>query len=309
MKKLISLFLMLLLTVTAVLFTGCGKEPYLIALTNQSKAYVEVYDITEGKIDESSLVWSYKLPYNNIAGVKFRHSKTHGDVVLAVCGNNYGCMVSYPEGEIVWSTVSAASNPHSIELMPNSVIAIASSDGNEIRFYTTDKQYNSKPAASVILDDAHGVLWDEENEVLWAVGGSVLAAYKVTLNEDNTVTVIEDTALRADIPGFFAHDLAPVYGNKDALWITTKGSVFMFNKTTKEFVTDYEGSEILDCDNVKGVGNFDDGSVVYIYPDGEYQSWTSKTVYFLKNGVEESISLVSEDGHFYKVRVWDTRYQ
>ena len=80
-------------------------------------------------------------------------------------------------------------------------------------------------------------------------------------------------------------------------------------KTTKEFVTDYEGSEILDRDNVKGVGNFDDGSVVYIYPDGEYQSWTSKTVYLLKNGVEESISLVSEDGHFYKVRVWDTRYQ
>jgi hypothetical protein len=218
-------------------------------------------------------------------------------------------MISYPQGKVLWSTQAAASNPHSIELLPNGVIAIASSDGGEMRFFIASERNSKTADAAVSLYDAHGVLWDEENEVLWAVGGSVLAAYKVTLNEDNTVTVIEDTALRADIPDFFAHDLAPVYGNKDALWITTKGSVFMFNKTTKEFVTDYEGSEILDRDNVKGVGNFDDGSIVYIYPDGEYQSWTSKTVYFLKNGVEESISLVSEDGHFYKVRVWDTRYQ
>ena len=309
MKKLFSLFLMLLLTVTAVLFTGCGKEPYLIALTNQSKAYVEVYDITEGKIDESSLVWSYKLPYNNIAGVKFRHSKTHGDVVLAVCGNNYGCMVSYPAGEIVWSTVSTAANPHSIELIPCGVIAVASSDGDEIRFFTTEKQYNSKPSASVTLDDAHGVLWDEENEVLWAVGGNILTAYTVTLDSDGAVTVTEDVSLRTEIPTNSAHDLAPVYGNTDELWITTGSTVYRYNKSAKAFVYDYEGHEELDISGVKGIGSYDDGSVVYIYPDGEYQSWTSKTVYFLKNGVEESISLVSEDGHFYKVRVWDTRYQ
>ena len=53
----------------------------------------------------------------------------------------------------------------------------------------------------------------------------------------------------------------------------------------------------------------DDGSVVYIYPDGEYQSWTGKTVYFIKEGVGEPMAITSESGHFYKVRVFDTRYQ
>ena len=309
MKKIVSLIFVILMIFAVFSSTGCGKQPYLIAITNQSKACLEVYDITEGRMDETTLVWSHKLPYNNIAGVKFRHSDVHGDVVLTVCGNNYGCMVSYPAGEIVWSTVSTAANPHSIELIPCGVIAVASSDGDEIRFFTTEKQYNSKPSASVTLDDAHGVLWDEESNVLWAVGGNILTAYTVTLDSDGAVTVTEEVSLRTEIPTNSAHDLAPMYENTDELWITTGSTVYRYNKSAKAFVYDYEGHEGLDISGVKGIGSYDDGSVVYIYPDGEYQSWTGKTVYFIKEGVGEPMAITSESGHFYKVRVFDTRYQ
>ena len=284
------------------------RGPYIVALTNQGKEYLEVYDISDGKLDESSLIWSYKLPYYNIAGTKLRHSETHGDVALAVCGNTYGCMISYPEGKLLWYTEAAASNPHSIELMPNGVIAIASSTGGEVRFFTTDKKTSRTPAAKVTLEDAHGVLWDDEKQVLWAIGRTVLTAYRVTL-DGTKVTVTEDTSLRATIPSDWSHDLAPVYGNTDALWITTGSHVYRFNKTTKTFSTDYAGHEILDRKDIKGVGSFDDGAVAYIYPDGAFKTWTGQSAYLLKAGATACETLTSADGHFYKLRVWDTRYQ
>jgi hypothetical protein len=284
------------------------RGPYIVALTNQGKEYLEIYDISSGKLDESSLVWSYKLPYYNIAGTKLRHSEAHGDVALAVCGSTYGCMISYPEGKLLWSTEAAANNPHSIELMPNGVIAIASSTGGEVRFFTTDKKTSRTPAAKVTLEDAHGVLWDDEKQVLWAIGRTVLAAYRVTL-DGTKVTVTEETSLRATIPSDWSHDLAPVYGNTDALWISTGSHVYQYIKSTGKFSTDYAGHNILDRDAIKGVGNFEDGSIVYIFPAGKYKSWTSQTALFLKNGSSASENLTSKDGHFYKIRVWDTRYQ
>lgn len=284
------------------------RGPYIVALTNQGKEYLEVYDISGGKLDESSLVWSYKLPYYNIAGTKLRHSETHGDVALAVCGNSYGCMISYPEGKLLWSTEATANNPHSIELMPNGVIAIASSTGGEVRFFTTDKKTSRTPAAKVTLEDAHGVLWDDEKQVLWAIGRTVLAAYRVTL-DGTKVTVTEETSLRATIPSDWSHDLAPVYGNTDALWISTGSHVYQYSKSTGKFSTDYSGHEILDRKDIKGVGSFDDGSLVYIYPDGAFKTWTGQSAFLLKNGSTASVTATSADGHFYKIRVWDTRYQ
>jgi hypothetical protein len=284
------------------------RGQYLVALTNQGKSLLEVYDISEGNINEESLVWSYKMPYYNIAGTKLRHSEVYGDVALAVCGGSYGCMISYPEGKLLWYTNTAANNPHSIELIPNGVIAIASSTGGEIRFFKTDKNISRTFDAKMPLEDAHGVLWDPENNVLWAIGGNVLTAYSVTVESGN-VTVTEVSALRDQIPSNGAHDLAPVYGNKDELWITTSSHVYRYNKKTRSFTTDYTGNELLDRSGVKGIGNFDDGSCVYIYPDGMFKSWTSRTTYFLTPYSNQSKAMVSSDGHFYKIRVWDVRYQ
>lgn len=284
---------------------------YLVALTNQKDSMLEVYDLSKGVLDETSLVWSYEMPYYNIAGTKLRHSDVFDDVALAVCGYSYGCMVSYPDGDLLWYTEAAADNPHSIELLPNGVIAIASSNGGEIRFFTTDKKYSKTPDATVSLPNAHGVLWDDKNDVLWAIGGYLLTAYKVTLNDDNSVTVQEDLDRRIILPYGNAHDLSPVYGSPDELCITTGRYVYRFNKTTKTFSTEYEGNEYINRLNVKGAGNFTDGSLVYIFPDGAFHSWTSQSIVFVHkfDGKMVSERLASKTGHFYKVRVWNSDYQ
>ena len=284
-------------------------DGYLVALTNQGQSTLEVHDISEGRLDSSSLVWSYKADYYNIAGAKLRNCSEYGDVALFVCGSSHGYMVSYPEGELLWSTSNAAANPHSIELMPNGIIAIASSTGNEIRFFSPTQSFSFQ-LASVKLTDAHGVLWDDINQLLWAIGGDLLTAYRVTLN-GYKLTVSEDSSRRVVIPTDNAHDLAPVYGNPDLLWITTGSKVYQFNKRTESFSVSYAGNEWLNRKNVKGVGNFSDGSICYIYPDGAFESWTSRSIMLIrcKNGEMVKEKLTSDSGHFYKIRVWDTAYQ
>ena len=158
-------------------------------------------------------------------------------------------------------------------------------------------------------NSTYRVLWDEEKEVLWAIGRTTLTAYRVELTADGKVNVTEETALRATIPSDWSHDLAPVYGNKNELWITTGSHVYQFDKNTKTFRTDYAGHEVLDRANIKGVGNFDDGSFVFIYPDGAFKTWTGQSAFLLRNNKAEADVIKSETGHFYKVRVWDTRYQ
>lgn len=287
--------------------TNIQRGPYIVGFTNTNKGYIEVYDITNGKIDESSLIWSFKM--EGASGVKLRHSDIHGNVMLATGGNNYGCMVSYPQGKVLWSTNSTANNPHSIELLPNGIIAIASSDGNEIRFFNSNEQSSEIAAAIVPLKDAHGVLWDERREVLWAVGWDILTAYTVTLNSDGSIDVRENTNLRTVIPSTGAHDLAPVYGTENELWISTWDCVYRFKTDTMTFSTDYKGHEATNVPNVKGIGNFDDGTILYIYPDGAYRSWTSKSIYFLKENAENVDKFTSDSKHFYKIRIWDTRYR
>lgn len=283
------------------------RGPYLVGLANTNKGCVEVYDISNGTLNVDSLVWSFNMI--NVSGLKLRHSDKYGDVMLATGGNEYACMVTYPDGKVVWSTNATAINPHSIELLPNGVIAVASTEGNEVRFFKTDEESSEYFDAQVALTDAHGVLWDEGKEVLWAVGWNTLTAYRVTINSDGTLTVTEDMNLHTTIPSVGAHDLAPVYGTENEMWISTLDHVYRFNTETITFSTSYKESKVINISNVKGIGNYQDGTTVLIYPDGEYLSWTSKSIYLLNKNAEGIDKIISDSSHFYKVRVWDTGYR
>ncbi|MBO5701877.1 MAG: hypothetical protein J6S71_05525 [Clostridia bacterium] len=48
---------------------------------------------------------------------------------------------------------------------------------------------------------------------------------------------------------------------------------------------------------------------MYIYPDGAFKTGTGQSIFLLRNGKAEADVIKSETGHFYKVRVWDSRYQ
>ena len=288
-------------------------KPYLIGVTNQGQSKVEVYDVSRGVLNVETKYWSYDMPYYNIADVKLRENETYGQVMLAVCGGSYACMVSYPEGKLLWKTNVAANNPHSIELIPGEgVIAVASSTGNAIRFFDAAAQ-NASVYTEVPMTDAHGVLWDPTNKVLWALGRDVQTAYTVKKNADGKAEVSEVKEMRATVPTDYGHDLAPVYGNADRLWITTGAAVYQYDKKTGKFYTDYAGSSLINRKNVKSIGNFPDGSVILTYPDGHFQTWNTQTISFFakQSGSEKFLTAPSKSksGDFYKSRVWIADYQ
>ena len=85
-------------------------EPHIIAVTNQSTGAIDIYNITTGVFDESTLLHRLKVDANNPAGVKLRRHETWGDVIITCYGANTGAILSYPEGKPLWTTYSAADN-------------------------------------------------------------------------------------------------------------------------------------------------------------------------------------------------------
>ncbi len=291
------------------IFGSAETGAYLVGITNQGESKIEVYDISTRAINEKTLLFSVDMPYFNIAGLKLRVHEEWGDVVISACGSNYASIVAYPEGKTLWSTHSAANNPHSVELIPGNIFVVASSTGGALRFF--DLGGNPNKYLEIAYPDAHGVLWDPENQILWALGSNMLKAYTVGRSGSGEIVAEEVAERNSVVPTAGGHDLAPVYGDKNQLWITSNSMVYKYDKAKKSFATNFPGSDIIKKKGVKGVGNFPDGSIVLVNPDGVFRTWTTATVdFYLASGEKYThIAAQSATGHFYKCRVWCSDYQ
>lgn len=298
----------LLIDPAALELSGIATASYLVGLTDQKNSMVRVCDLTGGTVGLDDTVWSCQFEYYNIADTRLREYEGR-EVVMAAYGGSSAKMISFDDKkEILWHTDSTASNPHACELLPNGVIAVAASTGGEIRFF--DAKGDGRTYVSVALEDAHGLLWDPSNGALWAIGTNVLTAYEVNIS-GGAISVSERTDLKNTIPTDSAHDLQPVYGDPDRMWITTSSAVYVYSKSERAFLTEFPGSGKVSGKNVKGIGNFDDGSIVLIRPDGGFKSWTGASLSFfpLRGDDYSSLTVRSGDSGFYKVRVWNKNYQ
>ncbi len=294
------------------------KNAELVAFANQKNGCVEVYDVTLGRIDALSLVYSIapgNSNYKGIADIKYRRTEKYGDVVLACYGsskNGYAAMYKYPSGELIWSTTKPADNPHSIEYLPNGLVAVASSAGNAICLFDPADSDPNEPDYTITLTDAHGALWDEDNQVLWGIGRMNLIAYKINY-KNGVITVDVDKKLSATLPEDHAHDLAADFRDKDCLIVTTASRVVVYNKVTKTFTDLLEDVDGAVTDAVKGAGTLSNGTIYYVYPDGQASvgtAWNTKTfqLAIYDDGTYILNSYVSPKGEFYKCRVFDWRY-
>ena len=279
---------------------------YRVAVSNSGDTSLDVYEImpfnTKAKLVK-------KFTNVGATGVNFRHSSKHGDVVVCASGTVVK-VLNYETGKVIWSKTGIASSAHGAELLPNGVVAVASSSPNKLSFF----DMNSSASKTLTLEDAHAVLWDPKNEVVWAAGYTEIRAYKVTL-KSGTLTVTEDTSKRSPFNNTGAHDLAPVYYDKDKMWVSTFGKVYVYDKTTKTFSEEIPGSDGILCGRrVKGLGNFPDGSMITTYPDEASDSlytWTTEKLnfYFMYEGKLYYSPVYTEGEHYYKVRIVCNDYQ
>ncbi len=275
------------------------KAPELVAMANQTTKKIQVFDISTGNMNTP--VWEYNITVGGVSGFKYRNYGTYGDVILVTVGTNAE-IASCDTKEIIWKTTNTPGNSHSLDIMPNGVIAVGGTVGHTVNFYNINGADPTKILYTLPLKDAHAVLWDPEYKVLWVAGEANLWALDVTLNDDGTVTVKKVDDLCVEAPDGSIHDVQPYGGDKDLLLVSTHHYIYTFDKSTCEFTV------LLEQDDVKGVGILENGDLVYIYPDGLVELWNSTWINRL-DGEGNVAKIESNQGRFYKLRIWNPNYQ
>ena len=320
LKRGLALLLVLLLCcgmagAEEALYTVEGNPEMYVAVTDQLGNRVLVYRLEKGKEPEQVFSWkpSKQDGYGNAAWYEFpddvrlrRHPET-GELVFLTCSAEMLAMVKYPSGERVWSThIERDCNAHAIELLPNGCIAVAGSSGNILRVYSARTPDDDRYTEMKYLD-AHGLLWDPERNVLWAVGMDKLTAFTLEGTPEET-TLKEDRKYRTSLPNIYGHDIMPVYGDSDKLWVTAIHP-YLYDKTTKRILTDYDGSSLLDTGDLKSVGSTAEGVLVRALPNGTFRSWDTDTLDVLWPGDTELTSYQLPYVAFYRARIWSPEYQ
>ena len=279
---------------------------YRVAVSNSGDASVDIYEIVPFNTAPTLVKRFYDV---GATGLNFRNTKEYGDVIVCATGT-VAKIVNYSTGKVVWTKTGVASGAHGAELLPNGVVAVASSSADTVSFFDT----KSSASKTVTLDDAHAVLWDPKYEVVWALGYTEIRAYKVTLSSGK-ITVTEDQSKRSPFDNTGGHDLAPVYYDKDKIWVSTFSKIYIYDKATNKYIEKIDGNNGIICGRrVKGLGNFPDGSMVTTYPDEKSTSlatWTTEKInfYFMYEGKLYFSPVYTPKMHYYKVRIVCTDYQ
>ena len=150
-KLLTKILLVVYCLALALTFAGCGDEPEEVKVSHQ----VIVTDIENGRIvvadldledpfAKQNLIWDWyptnALGWNvtqerlaaAISGVKYRWSEFYKTNVVLFCTSRGDVgMIEYPSGKCLWEAKVPGISPHSIELMPNGDIAVATSGSGD----------------------------------------------------------------------------------------------------------------------------------------------------------------------------------
>lgn len=272
-------------------------------------------------IPTKELGWDYITQdslIDALSAVKYRWSEYFQTnvVIFANARGNAG-MIEYPSGKCLWKA-KMGNSPHSIELMPNGDIVVASSGGgywDEGRLYYYELGQDGTYSATTehMLNGAHGVLWDTDNNVLWALGFVDLVAYSLYENDQGQATMYQIEGWGAPVPDGTGHDLMPDYSNRDVMWITDNVSILQFSKSENKVLDEFPNSKKLEAmPTVKGVTSFTDGVVAFVsYGDvqnGSDHPTTLRAFWPKEDGTYELVKYTDDASGWNKIRVFTTDY-
>lgn len=235
-----------------------------IVLTEQSEPEIVVMDPTADWTTDRARLWSWSPgPESELNApesawlhpddARLRTDDQTGQQYVMV-SDSYGLLaqVPYPDGgKVAWSIDGTFdAGPHGIDLLPTGNVAAAAAKGGWVRIYTASQGRNSEEYTEAHLEGAHQVLWSDADQLLWAVGDDELVSFEVG------GTDAEPTIERAgtyELPTTGGHDIQPVSGDDDRLWVTSVYSVFQFVKTTEKWDLRYPRYRELYTVNVKSI--------------------------------------------------------
>ena len=128
------------------------------------------------------------------------------------------------------------------------------------------------------LGNAHNVVWDKKRSYLYATatkkeGVTALFRFKYDGNRSNP-KLINQTTLYTFSNESGGHDLFPVYGEEDKLWLTAASAVYKFDLTGVTDATTNDSTEptcekVYSIADIKSICNGPDG-ILMLKPTEEW---------------------------------------
>ena len=298
--------------------TLIGKAP--VALCDQLNKKAVVIDLNApDPTSDSAVIWEWKpSSANGFAGagfsygiddVKLRYSPVLQKYVVCVTSSSgFMGIAEYPSGKKVWEVNASGFGPHSIEYLPNGLVACALSgngneEKNEIRIYAVDK--NGNPTQEYVRElflSAHAVHWDSEFGVLWAMGSKEIIAYEISGTPESP-KMVRIEGLGCNI-GSGGHDFSAIPNENGLYWFSTS-SVRIFNKYENKLISDYTGNGNISVKSVKSICELPDGRIIRAVATNVYKSHDTDTLTVFtpnESGSYTKTEYVFGDRAFYKAR-------
>ncbi|WP_339916915.1 DUF6528 family protein [Yeosuana marina] len=257
-----------------------------------------IIDIKKSTKNNSEVIWEWQpsdskgLPFiymqeyfNKIDECKPANS---GKEIMITSSTGGVAVIDKESKSVVFYT--QIGNPHSIEELPNNIIAVAASnniEGNCVALY----QKNNAERKSFFKDSlfgAHGLFWDKDKQLLYALGQKELRTYLLIdwLTDSPKIQIQKQW----NLPDLSGHDL--VSHNSNELLITTRNNVWVFDKDKHEFKA-FEPIE--NSKNIKGISLSKTNRIVYVKAE---EKWWSHNIYFTNPDKKLSFPNIN----LYKVR-------
>lgn len=221
--------------------------------------------------------------------------------------------IAYGYSRTAGQTVRNTIMPHSIDLLPNDIVAVASTytiDQNEPEtkygcyFYhiagdkaTSYQDPASQGATFFSIENPHGFYWDNDNKKLYVSSSEGLTRLSVTFNsEENKFDIVEEAVFGiAQLGAKWGHDLAVVPGTR-ILAMTAYEMTLFFDMDKEEWLLD----EIIWRMDQKGFDPHEDKiHFLATVPRTNYVTDTIE-VWTKENGFKEYLKVPGAE--FYKAR-------
>jgi hypothetical protein len=291
-----------------------GKAP--IALCDQLNKKVAVIDLNAADpTSDSAILWEWKPSSSNgfsgagfsygIDDVKLRYSPVLKKYVVCITSSSgFMGVAEYPSGKKLWETNAKGGNPHSIDYLPNGLVACAlSTGGDAVRIYACDPNGNIlSKSISNELTGAHAVHWDNEFGVLWAMGTREIIAYEISGTPESP-KMVRIEGLGCNI-GSGGHDFSAIPNENGLYWFSTS-SVRIFNKYENKLISDYTGNGNISVKSVKSICELPDGRIIRAVATNVYKSHDTDTLTVFtpnESGSYTKTEYVFGDRAFYKAR-------
>jgi hypothetical protein len=193
-----------------------------------------------------------------------------GAELLVTSSHDAVALVSRENGDTVFS--ANVKNAHSAVLLPDHLIAVASSDatdgmGDRIVFF--DRRVSNVRLAELPLHAAHGLIWDESRQLLWADGFDQLVNVRVARDETGQVHL---SFLKIyNLPESTGHDFR-MSSDCSILYVSTTHHAYEFPIAEEKFLPYAPLADLLDVKSFSV--DPQSGQIVYTLADkGGY--WTS----------------------------------